>query len=331
MNKITKLILSALPLCALTVLTSCEGSPITIDDAIANQRVMAAVQDMTTGRMDSFEIDVVADVNYNGKVYDESSTLLTERELAAGGEIHIKANELFADDAKASITTSASLHAEENSEVLVDIEAGAALYLDAGWLYADLTEIEDILTMAEVDVPEVLTLKTQVGNLATALEIDPDAPATTPIDMNALLPYVNEIEGIEATELNGELTVVYTITMNDVASVFLLSLEQSGEIDLTGLTSEEIEAYHTMALEYISEFINITKAEFTLGVNAEGYISKFYVDVDVTVFSSSGDVPNGTEVSELEASLHIDISNLNKVVDVVLPDNLDTYTEINLQ
>lgn len=329
MNKITRFLLSALPLCALTVLTSCDGNVITIDDAVANQRVMAAVEEMTTGRMDSFEIDVVADVNYLGKIYDVSSVLTDQREVNANGELHVKVNDLFEDTAKASVLASASLYAAENEEVLVDVDASAALYLDAGWLYADLTEIADLLTLMEVEVPSVLTLKTGVGNLAEALELDPSAPARLPIDVNEMLPYVEAIEGIEATETNGELTVVYTVTMDDVASVFLLIAAQSGEIDLTGLSEDEIAEYHAQALEYISQFLDITTAKITLGVSSEGYINKLYFDVDIAITTSAeGD---GIMVNELEASLHIDVSNLNKVVDVVLPDNLDEYTDIDVQ
>lgn len=327
MNKITKLLFSALPLCALTVLTSCDGNVVTIDDAVANQRVMAAVEQMTTGRMDSFEIDVVADVDYLGKVYDVSSVLTDTREVNAAGELHVKVNDLFEDTAKASVLASASLYAAENEEVLVDVEASAAVYLDAGWLYADLTEIADLLTFVGADVPEVLTLKTEVGNLAEAWEVDPSAPAALPLDVDAMLPYVEAIEGIEATETNGELTVVYTVTMDDVASVFLLIAAQSGEIDLTGLSEEELAQYHAQALAYVSEFLDITTARITLGVSAEGYINKLYFAVDIAVTTSGED--DGVVVNELEASLHIDISNLNKVVDVVLPDNLDDYTAIN--
>jgi hypothetical protein len=58
MNKFNKLLFSALSLLALTVMTSCEGGGISIEAAVANQRVMDAMEQMTTTAIESFEIDV---------------------------------------------------------------------------------------------------------------------------------------------------------------------------------------------------------------------------------------------------------------------------------
>jgi hypothetical protein len=58
MNKFNKLLFSALSLFALTVMTSCDGNGITIEAAVANQRVMDAMEQMTTTEIESFEIDI---------------------------------------------------------------------------------------------------------------------------------------------------------------------------------------------------------------------------------------------------------------------------------
>lgn len=325
MNKFSKTILSIIPLFALTVLTSCEGSTITIDDAVANERVMTAMEQMTTTRIDSFEIDVTADFDYLQRVFDDQLTVLERRHLDAAGEVHIKANDLFNDEAVASVTASASILAEENSEILVDAEASAAIYLSEGWVYADITGAVDVINLMGETAPEITTIKKHVGNLATAIGYNPDVPVELPFDMSTFLPYVNAIEDIVASEENGDLTVVYTITINDIVNVAMKVMEDSGEFNPAEMTSEQIEQLRTMLLNQISGMFEITTAKLTLGVGSDGFLNKLYADLDLAV-TIPGEV--GHEVHQLDGSLHIDIDNMNQLVDVVLPDDLNTYTEI---
>ena len=325
MNKFNKLIFASLSLLGLTVMTSCEGSTLTIEDAVANQRVMTAVTQMTTTQMDSFQIDVTADVAYSQKVYDDQLALITQRNLDASGAVHVKANNIFEDDATGSVLVSATVHAEEDSEVLVDIAAEARLYLSEGWAYADITEVAPLFALLGEEAPTVTTLKTHVGNLATAIGYDPAQPIELPFESDAIMSYMNTLKDIKATESNGELIVVYTITINDIVDVYMKVMADSGEFNPDEMTSEEIAQIRTMVLTQISGVIDITTAKFTLGVGADGFINKLYADLNVTV-TVPGET--GHEVHKLAGSLHIDISNVNQVVDVVLPDNLDTYTEI---
>jgi hypothetical protein len=136
---------------------------------------------------------------------------------------------------------------------------------------------------------------------------------------------MNTIDDVVATESDGELTVVYTITMNDVVDVFMKAMEDSDEFNPEELTSEQIEEYRNMVLTQLSSVVELTKAKFTIGVGADGFLSKLYADLNLAV-TVPGEV--GHEVHEVEGSLHIDIDNMNQIVDVVLPDNLDTYTEM---
>ena len=124
MNKFNKLLFSALSLLALTVMTSCEGGGISIEAAVANQRVMDAMEQMTTTAIESFEIDVEADVGYTAKAYDVDDVVLYERNLEAAGEVHIKANDIFGEDAVGSVVANASVLAVENEETLLDVDAG---------------------------------------------------------------------------------------------------------------------------------------------------------------------------------------------------------------
>jgi len=325
MNKFNKLVFSTLSLLALTVMTSCEGGGLTIEDAVANQRVMDAMEQMTTTEIESFEIDVTADFDYLQRVFDEQLTVLEQRHLDAAGEVHVKVNDLFGDDAVGSVIASASILAEENGEVLVDVEADAAIYLSDGWVYADVTGVTEIITAMGETPPEITTIKKYVGNLATAIGYDPTQPIELPFDMTTMLPYMNTIDDIVATESDGELTVVYTITMNDVVDVFMKVMEEAGEFNPEELTSEQIEEYRNIVLTQLSSVVELTRAKFTIGVGADGFLSKLYADLNLAV-TVPGEV--GHEVHEVEGSLHIDIDNMNQIVDVVLPDNLDTYTEM---
>ena len=327
MNKFNKLFLSALSLFALTLMTSCDGPGTTIEDTVANQMVMEAFSQMTTTQIDSFEIDVTADVDYLGKVYDEQLAIIAERHLDASGAVNIKVNDLFEDTAEGSVEVSASVLAEENDEVLVNTEASAALYLSEGWAYINLTETEDLFALVEEEAPDVLTMKTHVGNLATALEIDPEQPLVMPFDVEEMLPYMNTIENISATQKDGELTVIYSVTMNDIVSLYMKVMEDAGDYDPSTLSSEEIEQIRTNIMQLLSSMFDITEAKLTIGVGEDGFLSKLYVDVDVAVTVPGGE-EGGHELHEVDGSFHIDISNMNGEVVVDFPTDLDTYTEI---
>ncbi|MDD3207047.1 MAG: hypothetical protein PHV19_00870 [Bacilli bacterium] len=327
MNKFNKLLLSALPLFALTLMTSCDGPGTTIEDTVANQMVVEAISQMTTTQIDSFEIDVTADIDYLGKVYDDQLAVVAERHLDASGEVNVKVNDLFEDTAEGSVEVSASILAEENDEVLVNSQAGAALYLSEGWAYINLTEAEELFALVEEEAPDVLTMKTHVGNLATFLEIDPEEPLVMPIDVEEMLPYMNTIENISATQKDGELTVVYSVTMNDVVSLYMKVMEDSGKYDPSELTSDEIAEIRTMITQQLSSLFNITEVKLTIGVGEDGFLSKLYFDVDIAVTVPGGD-DGGHELHEVDASLHVDINNMNKLVTVDLPTDLDTYTEV---
>ena len=337
MNKFNKLLFSALSLFALTVMTSCDGNGITIEAAVANQRVMDAMEQMTTTEIESFEIDITADLDYSGKAFDADDVVLSERNLEAAGEVHIKANDIFGEDAVGSVTASASVLAVENDETLVDVDAGVAVYLSEGWVYADVTDATELFALMDQEAPEVTTIKTYVGNLGEAIGYNPEEPIEMPFAFDDMVPYANLLSDVKATESNGELTVVYTVTIDDIVNIGVKVMQDAGEISADA-TSEEIEAFRTQMREMISSVINITTAKLTIGVGADGFLSKLYVDVDVAVtiaqeeetgvYMRAEEPVIDHELHELEGFFHIDIDNMNQVVDVVLPDNLDTYTEI---
>jgi hypothetical protein len=321
--------MSTLSLFALTVMTSCDGAGITIDDAVANQRVVDAMEQMMTTQIDSFEIDVTADAEYLGRFFDGQSVENGRNELDANGEVHVKVNDLFGDDAIGSVEASATVYAKEGQTVLIDSELEAALYLSEGWVYADITNATAFITAIGQTPPPVTTVKKQVGNLATALGFDPEAPIDLPIELEDALPYLNELQDIKATEKDGELSVVYTITVNDIVNVAMKVAADSGQFDPTQMTSEDIEGIRSTFYTRISSVVSIAEAKITLGVGADGFLSKLYADLDIAVTIAKEGEGQGHELHELDASFHIDISNVNQVVDVVLPDNLAQYTEIH--
>jgi len=325
MNKFNKLILSFTAMIALAATTSCDGGTISIEDAVANERVLDAVEQTTTSDINSFAVDVTADFDYLGKIYDSESVLTDEMHVDASGEVHLKINNIFEDNAVGIVEASADVLVEENAVTVVDTQGSATAYLSGGWVYADLTDASEFLTLMGGEVPSVLTLKAHVGNLATALDVDPDEPIVLPVDLNTILPYINTIENITATETNGELTVVYDVTMDDVVSVYILVMEDAGEIDTSTMTSEQIGELRAAILASLSSVIAITEASITLGVDADGFINKLYVDIDAALTIPA---EGGTGVHEIDGSFHVDISSINQLSDITLPDDLDTYTEM---
>ena len=358
MNKFNKVLFSTLSLLTLTAMASCGVTPTTTEsgtpngsgasteseipvaDAVANQRVMAAMEQMVTTEIESFQIDVVADVLYSQKSYDADNVILFDRSLDADGEVHIKANDIFGDNAVASVLASASASAVENEETLFDIEGEVALYLSEGWAYVDISGAADAYEMYTGQVPPLTTFKTEVGNLGEAIGYDPEIPFEMPIDFADMVPYANLLSNVEATEKNGELTVVYTITIDDIVNVMMKVMQDGGQIPAEA-TAEQIAAMRAQILAMISQVINITTAKLTIGVGADGFISKLYVDVDIAVTIEQGEEEEvgalmsvneaeiDHELHELDGFLHIDISKMNQTVDVELPTNLDTYTDIN--
>ncbi len=259
-----------------------------------------------------------------------------ERNLEAAGEVHIKANDIFGEDAVGSVVANASVLAVENEETLLDVDAGAALYFSEGWVYADITDATEVIELMGGEVPEVTTIKTFVGDLGEYIGYDPEEPIQMPFSFDDMVPYANLLSDVKATESNGELTVIYTVTLDDIVNIMLKVLQDEGEIP-TDATSEELEAFRTQLREMISSVINITTAKLTIGVGADGFLSKLYVDVDIAVTIASEEEsvmmafqedPIDHELHELDGFLHIDIGNMNQTVDVVLPDNLDSYTDI---
>ncbi|MFA5481680.1 MAG: hypothetical protein WC282_04815, partial [Bacilli bacterium] len=279
----------------------------------------------TTTQMNSLAVDVTADFEYLGTNYDSELTVLGETHIDANAEVNLKINNMFEDNAVGIIEASADVLYEEDGEALLDATGNAAVYLSEGWVYADLTEAAPFIVAMGQTAPEILTIKKQVGNLATALEIDPEQPVTLPFDMATILPYMNEIENVDATLADGNLTVVYTISLDDVADVYMKVMIDQGEIDPSQLTSEQLDTLRDQILLQLDTIIDLTEAKLTIGVNSDGFINKLYVDIDAALSIPS---EGGHSVHDIDGSFHVDISNINGTNTITLPNNLDTYTEI---
>ena len=314
----------------------------------ANRQVLNAVNKMATTHIHSFELDLGIDVSYEGVsslVIDEEDVIQTVS-VDANVDLAIKANKLFGDNAEASIILDTSLNLDLDlidfeDPVNLDLEAGISAYLKDGWAYVDLTDVIDVLTlflsemqpveeeeptsylvMAEEPSEEIPSkLKYNVGNLSDLFELEDNfVLSPQPLDVDSVLPYFNEIRNVSAKIEAGGIVVEYEVTMDDLVDVFYL-VSSEGEDNGGGSIDDAKDSIRSM----LSSMVTITEAKITIGVGSDGYLNKFYIDVDVDVNINDEDE---SQTHSLDASLHLDIANINKTVSVSFPSDLNTYYEL---
>jgi len=326
MNNIIKL--SMLGLVAIG-LAGCGAGGTTVDAAEANTRVVAATTKMAGTDMNSFILNIAAEANYEEvRNYVDPLETDTTSTLAASGSLELKAKDILLDTAEASLSVEASI--TENFEgSSLSMTQSAEGYFKEGYAYADLTGASSLFGWSSGGTTKV---KTYVGNLATALGIDLSSEITSSelIDPEMITPFVNDIAGVVATEKDGALTVTYTVTLNDVVEMAVDMAELNGEMP-SSYTSSELDSMKAELLAQLESMIEVRKCEIVIGVDADGWINKFWADVDVTVTEEQIDWETSevTETVTHTASgfVHIDLSNINQALTIDFPTDLDTYVE----
>lgn len=336
MNKMRRYVL--LPLLMIG-LTGCDMFSPTenIEASVANTRVAQAMNQMTTTEMNSFELSLDASLDLGYESFDETSTKTESNSIVATGSLDVKASNLFNEETgRASVVASASVKVVENASTVVDEDMTGSVYYDAGWAYVHVTGLDTITNSSEMaDIKG----KVQVGPLSDLFELPgsefvPTSEGMLPTeDMVEMLAV---IDGVKATETNDELTVVYTITIDDVVDAYIKIAEMSGEFNPSDFTSSEFTSLRNGLYDQISSVIKINTAKVTIGVNKEGYLSKFYVDVDVEITEQEYVWENpetiiGKTVIAIDANLTIDLTNVNKTVTITLPSDLNTYPDMTSQ
>jgi len=326
-------ILSLLSLAAFS-LVGCGTTP--VDAAAANERVIAAASKMTSTDMASFVLTVEADADVS-EVFDYVDESETDEQFTASGSasLELRANDIWGD-------AEASLHAEVS---FTESEPGSSMsmtqsvdgYLKDGYVYADGSAATDIFEISSGDVTQV---KFFVGNLAEALGMSSEATSISEeiFDMDQILPFLTDIADTKATEKNGDLTVTYNITIDDIVNLYVDLMEMQG-VDLTSYTSSQLEEIMSSLQGQIESVLTLTQLKIVLGVSADGYFNKFYIDVDMDLnieeteydYSISEDVVVGTNEISIAGFLHIDLTDVNKTVAVTFPDDLDEYVEVSNQ
>ena len=325
--------LSLLSLAAFS-LVGCGSTP--VDAAAANERVIAAASKMTSTDMASFVLSIEAEANVS-EVFDYVDEAETDEEFTAAGSasLELRANDIWGD-------AEASLHAEVS---FTESEPGSSMsmtqsvdgYLKDGYVYADGSAATDIFEISSGDVTQV---KFFVGNLAEALGMSSEATSISEeiFDMDQILPFLTDIADTKATEKNGDLTVTYNITIDDIVNLYVDLMEMQG-VDLTSYTSSQLEEIMSSLQGQIESVLTLTQLKIVLGVSADGYFNKFYIDVDMDLnieeteydYSISEDIVVGTNEISIAGFLHIDLTDVNKTVSVTFPDDLDEYVEVSNQ
>ncbi len=321
--------LSLLSLAAFS-LVGCGTTP--VDAAAANERVVAAMSKMTSTDMASFILSIEAEANVS-EVFDYADEAETDEEFTAAGSasLELRANDIWGD-------AEASLHAEVS---FTESEPGSSMsmtqtvdgYLKDGYVYADGSGATDIF---EISSGEDTQVKFFIGNLAEALGISSEVTSVSEeiFDMDQILPFLTDIADVKATEKNGDLTVTYNITIDDIVNLYVDLMEMQG-VDLTSYTSSQLEEIMSSLQGQIESVLTLTELKIVLGVSADGYFNKFYIDVDLDLnieeteydYSISEDVVVGTNEISIDGFLHIDLTDVNKTVAVTFPDDLDQYVD----
>jgi len=326
MNNVLKL--SMLGLVAIG-LSGCGAGGTTVDAAEANTRIVAATTKMASTDITSFILNIAAEVNYEeGINYTDPLVTDTTSMLTASGSLELKAKDILLETAEASLSVEASV-TQAMGGTSLSMTQSAEGYFKEGYAYADLTGASSLFGWSSGATTKV---KTHVGTLADALGIDLSSTATSSelIDPAMIIPFVNDIAGVVATEQDGALTVTYTVTLNDIVEMAVDMAALNGELP-SSYTSSELDAMKTEFLTELEAMIEIRKCEIVIGIDAEGYISKFWADVDVTVTEekSNGMTPGvtATVTHVVNGFVHIDLSNINKALTITFPSDLDTYTD----
>lgn len=336
MNKFTKFVI--LPL-LMVGLAGCDFLSPTenVEASVANARVAQAMNQMTSTEMNSFELSVTASLGVDYGYFDETSTRVETNTIDASGSIEIKASNPLEETGRVSVIADASINVVEGTSTVMDEDMTGSIYYADGWAYVHATGsiFADMMSSGSEEIKG----KVQVGSLGDLIELPTSELTPT---SEGLLPtedmaeMLSVIDGVAATEKDGELTVVYTVTVDDIVDVYIKMAEMSGEFDPSQFSSSEFAALRGELFDQISSVITINSAKITVGVSEDGYLSKFYIDVDVVITEmeydwETEDTVIGKTVVAIDADLKIDLSNVNKTVTVTLPSDLDTYPDMTPQ
>ncbi len=313
-------------------LVSCGET--TVDVAIANERVVAAAAKTASTDVASFVLNVEAEVTASNVFdYVDSEEADENYSMTGSGSLEFRANDIWGD-AEASLTIEATVTESEPGSSM-SMTQSAAGYLKEGYLYADGSAATDIFEISSGDDTRV---KMFVGNLAEALGMPSEVSSISEeiFDMEQLTPFLTDIADVTATEKNGDLTVTYNITIDDLVNLYIDMIEMQEGVDLNSFTSSQISEIMSSIRGEIEAVLTLTEMKIVLGVSKDGYFNKFYMDCDMDMnieeteydYSIYEDIVVGTNHVSVEGFFHIDLTNVNETVTVTFPDDLDEYVEV---
>lgn len=321
MKKINKLLLSSSIIFSLLAFTACNGAA---SIAAANKKVVQAFEKTATTRIDSFAFDIDLGVDLSIKEF-ENSVEVDSMSVEGEATLEFLVNNLWTTDIQALLAVNADVTVKEsNSEDLV-LDAAAYAYANEGLLYIDLTEAEDFIEgMIGEELPMSLKGKDEIpGTLAELLDFDPDAEITLPFDQEQMLSYVSAIKGVTTSVKTSETLVTYSVTLNDVASILIQAMLDSGEI-----TSGDVSEATTEILAMLAQILEIEEAKITIGIGKDGYISKLHLDLDAALTIQTSQ-ESSTKI-DFEGHVHFDIADINKTITIAFPTDLSQYPDIPL-
>lgn len=313
-------------------LVSCGETP--IEAAVANERIVAAAAKTASTDVASFVLNIAAEVNASNVFdYVDSEEADENYSMTGSGSLELRANDIWGD-AEASLHVEATVTESEPGSSMSMTQTGNA-YLKDEYLYVDASAATDLL---EISSGEDTRVKMLIGNLSDLLGMPSEVSSISEeiFDMEQLTPFLTDIEDVKATEKNGDLTVTYNITIDDMVNLYIDMIEMQEGVDLNSFTSSQISEIMSSIRGEIESVLTLTEMKFVIGVSKDGYFNKFYIDCDMDLnieeteydYSLYEDYVVGTNHVSIDGFLHIDLTNVNETVTVTFPADLDDYVEV---
>lgn len=353
-------------LSACTLGTSQTGS--VVDDTVANTAMLRALGNMSNMTVGSLELslDTVADVTRDYDVvnndyeYDDQSFA-----LSADGSVNVKVSDLWGTAPQAHVSATAALTVHEESslnggtpKVGIDLEIPEetvnAYYSDE-FAYVDLSgapTFKDLLTQG-MENPESFPdkFKGEVGPISELgipdmTDVENQLASSQINEMvDQMLPMLELMPNVTATQVGSELRIVYELTQEDLPDLIArgyLEFAKSMGASIPSSLDASMQAELDEIVAEIMDVIDLTLFRVEMRINTTRNIFSYLkVELDATVtiedVEYTGYYDEGsstwvdvelpyTEIVDINTATTIQLLKFSEAVTITLPTDLDTYT-----
>lgn len=305
----------------------------------ANARVAVAIEKVATEPLTSIDLSVTVDAFAQRKLALLDSGVITENDsVEVVANATVKAKDLDKGDAQFAITGSAEATLSMHEEAYAALEAEAGVYYVDNFIYLDLSLAERDLSSGQVfgnsqkqkmEVGPFPGLESILEELFTTTPLPEEFPEDVPVDLPEIELNLGEllanIGDIEATEINGVLTVKYEITIEDIYQL-VFAMNQDAFADLPPEAYEDVLA---SIQEMVDDFLIIREAAITVTIAENDVLTGLAIDLDLDVMNQTfawdetgEDLLDAIETTTIRGSVGISLK-INEEVAISFPSFAD--------